>query len=103
MVGALLIANDLTFTKRDEYTKSQAIIKVGKTKIIHMLGMRPFQAQSFPSQNRMLQSETFFFVSKSTAEKQVYSTAMKYAYWQFSYSLHVLKRRENLGSRPVLS
>jgi hypothetical protein len=27
---------------------------VGNTKIIHMLGINPFQAQSFPSQNRML-------------------------------------------------
>jgi hypothetical protein len=39
---------------REENTKSQAIIKVGKTKMIHILGINPFQAQSFPSQNRIL-------------------------------------------------
>jgi hypothetical protein len=46
--------NVLTSENRDEKTKSQAISKVGRTNINHMLGINPFHAQSFPSQKRIL-------------------------------------------------
>ena len=43
-----------TFSKSDENAKSEAIIKVGRTNMNHILGIKPFHAQSFPSQKRML-------------------------------------------------
>jgi hypothetical protein len=103
---------------REENTKSQAIIKVGKTKMIHILGINPFQAQSFPSQNRILRGRAgqsregegdrerdVINVSETSQSmsKQTLCGILICTYWQFSYSLQVLKTRENLGSRPVLS
>ena len=43
-----------TSAYNDVCTKSRAMSMVGTTNIIHMEGIRPFQAQSFPNQKRIL-------------------------------------------------
>ena len=47
-------SKERTSAYNDVCTKSKAMSIVGTTKIIHMEGIRPFQAQSLPNQNRIL-------------------------------------------------
>ena len=52
----------LTSENKEEKTKSQAISRVGITNINHMLGINPFQAQSLPSQKRILSDNDLIIV-----------------------------------------